>query len=434
MLSLLYCRKGAVTPIIAVTIVVMLIATGVSVDAARTQMVQSKLNTATDAAGLAAGATLDTKSASAEAIKFFNVNYPTAYLGSTVSGPVTSLSSDGTTITVTASAKVPTTLLRVVGMSTLTVNASSQITRSGGGLEVVMVLDNTGSMNDTVSAGGTKLQGLKTAATDLVNILHGTNPPGARLWIGLVPFSQTVNIGTGQPQWMDAAYDATLNWHGSSWEGCVDARLKGEDVTDDPPSTMPFQAYIFPSPGSPNLYCSVQVIPMTASKDTIINGINAMVAAGNTHINLGAVWGWRMLSPRWRGVWGGEMNANALPLDYNTPNMSKALILMTDGLNTMDDFTHTAYWLLHDGRLGTTDQAAAIQTLDSRTLQVCNSLKSNGVIIYTIGFGNTGDVNPDLLKGCASQPSFFFLAPTNDQLAAAFHAIGDSLTNLRVSQ
>ena len=74
---------------------------------------------------------------------------------------------------------------------------------------------------------------------------------------------------------------------------------------------------------------------MTANATTVTNAINAMTAQGNTHIDLGLAWGWRMLSPRWQGLWGGEMNTNSLPLAYNTKGMNKAVVLLTDGFNTV---------------------------------------------------------------------------------------------------
>jgi hypothetical protein len=235
--------------------------------------------------------------------------------------------------------------------------------------------------------------------------------------------------------------------------GCVDARGGGLDVTDDPPSVQSFNAYYWPNDThnswirsnggyrtplsasrGPNKNCSEPVIPMTANQTTIINGINAMVARGNTHINLGAVWGWRMLSPRWRGLWGGEMDANRLPLDYNSPKMIKAAIIMTDGANTMSNSSHSAYWYLSDGKLGTTSSTGAVSQLDSRFLQICQAMKTNNIIIYTIGFGNPGGNAASILKTCASQPSYYFNSPTPAELQAAFSAIGDSLSSLRVSQ
>jgi hypothetical protein len=59
-----------------------------------------------------------------------------------------------------------------------------------------MVLDNTYSMN------GTKIADLRTAATTLVDILYGSNETVPNLWVGLVPFVQSVNVGNNHADWL----------------------------------------------------------------------------------------------------------------------------------------------------------------------------------------------------------------------------------------
>ncbi len=61
---------------------------------------------------------------------------------------------------------------------------------------------------------------------------------------------------------------------------------------------------------------------------------------GGTMANLGLAWGWRVLSPEWRGLWGGD-TPEELPLDYHTPNMHKVIILLTDGNNEWYDWPGT---------------------------------------------------------------------------------------------
>lgn len=123
----------------------------------------------------------------------------------------------------------------------MTVVAASQVTRTASGLELVMALDNTGSMS------GTKLTALKSAAHHWC-ILYGSKTTVPDLWIGLVPFSQTVNIGSTRTSWTDTAYSDTLNWGPTSWGGCVDAReTTSGDTTDTPPTTQKYKVYYSPS-------------------------------------------------------------------------------------------------------------------------------------------------------------------------------------------
>jgi Flp pilus assembly protein TadG len=438
-------ESGVSIPIIALSFMGLVGSVGLSVDAARMQLVQTKLSGALDAAGLAAGATVNTTALSTEVNKYMNANFISGYLGSTLKTVSVTPNANNSVFTLYATAEVPTTFMNIFGFTSSLVRADAEITRTTKGLELVMVLDNTGSM------AGSKLTSLKSAANSLVTILNNSNSGGAPLWIGLVPFAQAVNIGTTHAtQMTNTAYTAGKSWGKTSWMGCVDERFStGRDVTDDPPSVEKFNAYFWPSDGNntwtttttglgtskgPNKYCSSAVTPMTNVQSTVTAGISAMAAAGNTHINVGAVWGWRMISPRWRSMWGGVMDTNALPLDYNTKNMNKAVVIMTDGENTIDNGSRGAYWYLSNGNLGTTNSSVAVTQLDTRLSKVCAAMKAQNIYIYTIMFGSTTTANQTLLKNCATQADYYFPTSSGTELAAAFSAIGDSLSNLRVSK
>ena len=506
-------EAGMTLPLLAMSMVALTTFTGIAIDTARMQMVQSKLQFSLDAAGLAAGSTISTSSLNSETSKYLNTNF-NGYMGATVTGSSATANSTNTVFTLSATATLPTTFLGVVGINTITVSATSQITRAVTGLELVMVLDNTGSMSQSAGGSVSKIAALQSAATTLVNTLFGgaTTSTNGKLWVGIVPFSQAVNVGTTHTTWMDTTYDTTLasmplstgpGWGPTSWYGCVDARQNGYDVTDDPPSISStqtlFQQYYWPSdnisygspynntPNSsynvwatpsynkcvtsrghttcsttssctanssttctltgytyasplnetgvgPNSLCPQQVTPMTNSSTTLLNSINAMTAEGDTLISEGMVWGWRMLSPRWQGQWGGIMDSNGLPLAYNTPGMVKAVVLVTDGENTIDNTAHGAYWFLENGRTGSTSGTTAVNNLDSKVLQICTAMKNQGVYVYTIGLGTNGGINTAELQSCATAVNYYFASPTTSQLQGIFSAIGDSLSNLRVSK
>jgi hypothetical protein len=181
-------------------------------------------------------------------------------------------------------------------------------------------------------------------------------------------------------------------------------------------------------------------------------------------VNVGAIWGWRMLSPQWRGVWGGTMSTN-LPLSYGTEGMAKAVVIMTDGKNEWSSsgpyggYAKKAASVVRcnggflgycyipeswgtDDRLGVSlpidregDMPGAINAqLNNRLSQVCKNTKNAGIRIYTVAFGSPGTEIETLLRTCASLPEFFFNSPTAADLKVAFSTIGDSLSNLRVSR
>jgi Flp pilus assembly protein TadG len=433
-------ERGSTIPLIALSFTVLSGIVGLSIDTARAQLVQSKLSAALDAAGLAAGSSVSTTNLLAEVQKYMNANYPAGANGATVTKITATPNSDNTKIALSATAAMDNTFMKIFGMNQQTLVANTEITRSSKGLELVLVLDNTGSMSGSMTT-------LRNAANQLLTTLYGTRTTVPNLWVGLVPFSQTVNVGSNRTSWLDSTHYATLNWGTTSWMGCVDADLNNFDTTDNPPTVQKQRAYFWPkdtnnawskrtldATDGPNKYCPSTIVPLTANKSTVQAGITAMVARGNTQVNFGAVWGWRMLSPRWRNQWGGEMDTNSLPLEYNTKNMNKAVVLMTDGENTIDNTARTSYGYLSDGRLGTTNGTTAVSRLNTRLADVCTAMKNSNIYVYTIAFNNPGTTIQNLLRSCATSPDYYFNSPTSTSLTAAFSAIGDSLANLRVSK
>ena len=342
-----------------------------------------------------------------------------------------------------------TAFMQLFGVSEVSVSATSEITRAVGGLELALVLDNTGSMGNS-----NKLEDLQDASHELLDVLFGSDTTAEKLWVGVVPFSQSVNVGTSRSAWMDTAQINALDWGTTSWGGCVEARTGAvdRDTNDDPPTTELFVPYYWPDDGNnnwiwndgtyhisssrgPNKSCSAEVTPMTNVRATVTAAIDDMTAEGYTHVNYGAVWGWRMLSPSWRGLWGGIMDTNDLPLDYGTDNMNKAAVIMTDGANTFASHIHGAYGYRSEGRLdGATSNGAAVSELNDRLLEVCTNMKNVGIIVYTVAFGDPGTTIETMMEQCASQPDYYFDPSSGSELSLAFQTIGDSLSNLRVSK
>ena len=104
---------------------------------------------------------------------------------------------DKNTVDVTATATIDTYFAVVIGYNTLSTTIHAQALAAQNYLEVVLVLDNTGSMTQKASAtdNTSKIEALKTAATDLANILFGDNATSDYVKIGVVPFTMAVNVG-----------------------------------------------------------------------------------------------------------------------------------------------------------------------------------------------------------------------------------------------
>lgn len=195
-------ESGAVLILVGMVIIVLALFAGIAFDSARGYLLKSKLSGALDAAGLAGGRVMGLPDAQRDADinAYFQANFPPGFMGATT--PPLTISDNGTPtdepteLTVTANASVGTTLMRLIGQDTMTVAARTVIKRQVRGLEVIMVLDNTWSMN------GTKIADLRDAANTLVNILYGAKETVPNLWVGLVPFVHSVNVGNNHADWL----------------------------------------------------------------------------------------------------------------------------------------------------------------------------------------------------------------------------------------
>ncbi len=187
--------NGAAVVLVAVMMVPLVGAAGVAIDSARGFIVQSQLTAALDAAGLAAAQETGEAAQRAEAERFFNVNTDIATPGVRVFGPGLTVSEDQSTLTLTASAEVDTLFARVLGREVIDVNAQAVILREERGIELALVLDNTGSMRGLGEDGRRRIDAMRDAATTLIENLFGNRETVQSLRVALVPFTSTVNIG-----------------------------------------------------------------------------------------------------------------------------------------------------------------------------------------------------------------------------------------------
>src|SRR4051794_29397016 len=189
---------GNVLTVVALAAIPLVGAVGLAIDAGRAFIVQDQLQKALDVAGHAA----DQATAKADAQNFFAANFNAA-AGATSNGLTVTFSSDGLTVTLTASASQPTTFMQVLGIKSVTVSGQAVIKRQVTGLELALVLDNTGSMVDE-----NKIGSLKTAAHELLDALYGTNDTIPNLWVSVVPFIAAVNVGAANTAFLKSGDQA----------------------------------------------------------------------------------------------------------------------------------------------------------------------------------------------------------------------------------
>ena len=222
-LRLVKRRDGNVAMIFALAAIPVIIAAGMAIDTGRAYAVKVRLGAALDAAALAVGSETNQTATqlSNDLQNYFAANYPSTALGTNVT--VTPVPADASltdsVVNYQAQATVPMTFMQLVGINNITVTATAQ-TKKTSGLEIAIVLDNTGSMlcgpndgapnySDSTCGNGvvasdttctnannsSRICTLIKAATQFVNTLTGAITSSQQLYISVVPYVTTVNVG-----------------------------------------------------------------------------------------------------------------------------------------------------------------------------------------------------------------------------------------------
>ncbi|HEY9279804.1 MAG TPA: TadE/TadG family type IV pilus assembly protein [Eoetvoesiella sp.] len=270
-------QRGAVAPLFLVSTVAVLGTSLGGIDLVRYSVLQGKMQHALDGAALSAGRNLERQIPTAgtdaetawkeDAFQYFRTNLPDGYLGSEIKPEDLTISysdernaAGGQYVNMDVKGILPLVSFGFLKLPLFEVKASNRaVRRTRSDLEVVMALDNTGSMTADDRIGT-----LKDAAKELTSIVLGAAAvSGAphKVYIGLVPFADTVNVGsTVQTQkWVTekAVPDGYLS---KFWGGCI---------VEPPPSkwggdNLPAQA-LLPTAGFQPLHVTLPTVLDRAS-------------------------------------------------------------------------------------------------------------------------------------------------------------------------
>jgi len=498
-------QKGSVAITVAVSAMVLIMIIGAVIDFGTAIYVRSSLQNAVDAAALAAGKAdpvLDAngvpKVAETEsaflvvAQKMFDANSRVARLATVDPVRITFTAPVGTTpdtVTISVEARMPTNFLRIVGIPQFNLTVSSKAQRpQPGPIDLVMVLDTTGSMNDPPAAGGVpKLTTLKQAVNLLVNQVMASG--SANIQVGVVPYTSYVTVGLRNPvpdwvipvnrdycsswtwqfpdapcgpkQYYDCLIDGVLKrnycytqdcsakgrqiCNGTSrspWAGCIGARTV---LTVNPPNfqyntwTDAFLDNIS-SPTNPKYSgqslmstglgsaCPKPILGLTSRKTDVLASIAGLVGYGDTHIPNGLIWGWNVLAP------GEPYDAPRTIEQLRAIGGRKVLLLMTDGINANSPrMIDGAY--LPNGNASLTLPWRDGSKTNTLTTQICNNIKAGGIEIFTVRFDEPEGTQIDnILKNCATDRTMSFSAQSTEDLLNAFRQISDALNVLKILQ
>lgn len=489
-------ESGATITIFAFSAVGLICLAGVVVDYGRLTKAHTSLQAATDSAALAA-ARLPSKDPTAmrtAANNFFVAN--TAGIdGNNIQITNFTFASTTGTVTVETSGVLDTSLMSIVGFKTMGFSArSAAVKEVTGTVEMALVLDNTWSMSESAGSSDSKITVLKAAAKSLVETVLASG--GTNVKIGIVPFADYVNVGTGNrgASWISVPADytdvqttttpavpytcTTVSTKQVCTKGApktctsyTDGVPSNYDCTPQTCTTQPVTPYQQCSGGTPEKtttkttnykwYGCVYTrnsgttlllpdqTPTTLYKgfvETSQSCLSPIVPLTNNKATLtSAIDGLVINVGSYKPstyipdgmVWGVNILSNAAPFSeggaYDTANK-----LPRKALVLMTDGANTRVFNTNGthSNLSTTAKTAATQVtkVNSDTTSVCTEAKAKKIEVFTVAFAVTDVAAKTMLQGCATDSDHYYDATNAAALAAAFQSIGQSLTSLRLSQ
>ncbi|MEM6649178.1 MAG: pilus assembly protein [Pseudomonadota bacterium] len=193
----------------------------------------------------------------------------------------------------------------------------------------------------------------------------------------------------------------------------------------------------------PNYECSTPLLPLTTQKRDVVDKMASLIPGGSTNTAVGAIWGWRILSP------GAPFTEGSNPNTSEGRRWRKFMVLMTDGQNnlahadTHNMSRYSPYGYVDEDRLNLLDASDTKPSdidniyeneFDNKTVRICHRARQEGIKIYTIGFAISSGSNVEkALQACAIDEDAYFRAENSDALHEAFGKITDQIVELHIS-
>jgi Flp pilus assembly protein TadG len=431
-------RRGNVAIMFALAVVPVVGAMGAALDYSLANSYRTDMQKALDAAALAVSKVMPLEQVKLDKIA---LQYFTAGLGNhSLSNIKVSVVPDQGHAKLLATGDYSPKMASLFGIDKFVVGVTSEARWGIGKVEVALVLDNSGSMSDYG-----RMTHLKAAATDLLKVLEGSvkNPGDAK--VAIVPFDSGVRVKYTQanaPAWVKWGDTGTCSirpsnlksrndcvsaggvWTWStwtstkwaSWSGCVEDRDYNasasppihHSVLDTAPDTTTSMSAAALQTRYPAKSCDSNslrtVTPLTDNWEALKTEIANMQPSGYTNISIGMAWGWHVLSPTPLYTEGAA---------YGTKDLTKFVILMTDGDNTRSRHSNES------------------TTINARTSTVCTNIKAAGIKIYSI---RLVEGNANLIKNCASEPGMYFDVRDASVLSGVFKTIASQIASLHLSK
>jgi hypothetical protein len=204
LLALARDSSGNTLALMAAALLPLLGIIGGGVDMSRAYLAESRLQQACDAGVLAARKSLGADAAGGGTVpsqvavigdRFFNLNFRDGAYGTEDREFQLYLEGDNS-LSGEASVTVPTAVMNVFGFEQVNVEVECGAVLSFQNLDLMMVLDTTGSMRHTNDGDSlSRMDSMKQVIRDFHAELESNKAPGVRLRYGFVPYASNVNVG-----------------------------------------------------------------------------------------------------------------------------------------------------------------------------------------------------------------------------------------------
>ncbi|MEX6506864.1 pilus assembly protein TadG-related protein [Jiella sp. M17.18] len=461
-------RRGNFGMIAALSAIPLILAMGGGVDYSNALRIRTDVQSAADAAALAAAKYTGTDAAERQrqADMLFKAN-----IKSDIDVTSTKLTVDGKTFTYDAAFTVPTPFLTLMHIDSLKMTVEAVSQHSDLPLDIALVLDTTGSMGENG-----KMTQLKAAVKLFVANFEGSTGD-AKVQVAMVPFDTQIKLNNETTAYYGVPNTATCSllkyttdqkycntslagftagssatytsgstiyvyqttkttstlttvrttqscFWGFCWNtgsetvfsagqtkvtgplsGCVTDRTQPYDTLPDAPNISNTATLYIPADT-----CQATLAPvvgLTSNLDSIATAVDTLDPTGSTNITIGVQWGMEALT-------------GTAPLTgANTdPKTRRIMIVLTDGDNTQNRWTSNS------------------TQIDARTTAACTNAKAmknpdnnTTLELYTI---RVIDGNEALLKSCATDAGHYYSVKQASDLTAVFQDIAERVKRIRI--
>lgn len=316
-----------------------------------------------------------------------------------------------------AESDLRTFFMNMIGIRDLPIATSAEAEQRIGNVEIVLVLDISGSMNSNNRAANMKVAAKQFIDTVLSNDVEG------RISISIVPYNGQVNLGPT----LRSKFNAT-DANGATNVDCIDlpssvyttltlsrtlpmsmtAHADTWTTTTQNTSWVAIQGH---NAGYTNNWCPPLanniVRVMGSNINTLKAQIDALEVIGATSINAGMRWGLMLIDPAMRPMVQELVNSGHVasrfagrPFDWTDEEMMKVIVLMTDGEHFAEDRVNATY---KSGTAPIWYSSSANAFMIQHTTGRPSSAGSNQYWYPSRGSSGAGEWRSDILSGYTRQ-------------------------------